>query len=72
MRSEFMLPSPPRARRSFMQVETILPIWADLRRYRREWLAHDLLAGLGIAAIAIPIGIAYPAIAGLPPVTASA
>ena len=52
-----------------MQVETILPIWADLRRYRREWLAHDLLAGLGIAAIAIPIGIAYPAIAGLPPVT---
>jgi sulfate permease, SulP family len=52
-----------------MQVETIFPIWADLRRYRREWLAHDLLAGLGIAAIAIPIGIAYPAIAGLPPVT---
>ena len=52
-----------------MQVETILPIWADLRRYRREWLARDLLAGLGIAAIAIPIGIAYPAIAGLPPAT---
>jgi high affinity sulfate transporter 1 len=52
-----------------MQVETILPIWADLRRYRREWLADDLVAGLGIAAIAIPIGIAYPAIAGLPPVT---
>jgi sulfate permease, SulP family len=52
-----------------MRVEMILPIWADLRRYRREWLAHDLLAGLGIAAIAIPIGIAYPAIAGLPPVT---
>ena len=52
-----------------MQVETILPIWADLRRYRREWLADDFLAGVGIAAIAIPIGIAYPAIAGLPPVT---
>src|SRR5262249_30333859 len=52
-----------------MQVETILPIWADLRRYRRDWLARDLLAGLGIAAIAIPIGIAYPAIAGLPPAT---
>lgn len=52
-----------------MQVETILPIWADLRRYRREWLADDFLAGIGIAAIAIPIGIAYPAIAGLPPVT---
>ena len=52
-----------------MRVETILPLWSDLRRYRREWFAHDLLAGLGIAAIAIPIGIAYPAIAGLPPAT---
>jgi high affinity sulfate transporter 1 len=52
-----------------MQVETIFPIWADLRRYRREWLADDFLAGIGIAAIAIPIGIAYPALAGLPPVT---
>jgi hypothetical protein len=28
-----------------MQVETILPIWADLRRYRREWLANDLSPG---------------------------
>jgi high affinity sulfate transporter 1 len=52
-----------------MQVETIFPIWTDLRHYSRAWLAQDLLAGLGIAAIAIPIGIAYPAIAGLPPAT---
>lgn len=52
-----------------MRVESILPIWADLRRYRRGWFADDLVAGLGIAAIAIPIGIAFPAIAGLPPVT---
>src|SRR5262245_36948015 len=52
-----------------MQIETIFPIWADLRRYRRGCLAQDLLAGLGIAAIAMPIGIAYPAIAGLPPAT---
>src|SRR5262252_2509088 len=52
-----------------MQVATLLPVWTDLQRYRREWLAHDLLAGCGIAAIAMPIGIAYPAIAGLPPVT---
>jgi sulfate permease, SulP family len=52
-----------------MRVETILPIWTDLRRYSRQRLARDLLAGLGIAAIAMPIGIAYPAIAGLPPAT---
>jgi len=49
-----------------MRVETILPLWSDLRRYRPAWLARDLLAGLGIAAIALPIGIAYPDIAGLP------
>jgi sulfate permease, SulP family len=52
-----------------MQLETIFPIWADLRGYHRDWLSHDITAGLGIAAIAIPIGIAYPAIAGLPPAT---
>jgi MFS superfamily sulfate permease-like transporter len=40
-----------------MQIETLFPIWADLRRYRSEWFACDLLAGLGIAAIAMPIGI---------------
>jgi sulfate permease, SulP family len=52
-----------------MQIETIIPLWGDLRRYRREWLARDITAGLGVAAIAIPIGIAYPAIMGLPPAT---
>ncbi|MGH6882111.1 SulP family inorganic anion transporter [Hypericibacter sp.] len=52
-----------------MQLETLFPIWADLRHYHREWLTNDVMAGLGIAAIAIPIGIAYPAIAGLPPAT---
>ena len=52
-----------------MQLETIFPLWADLRGYHREWLPRDITAGLGIAAIAIPIGIAYPAIAGLPPAT---
>ncbi|HWA43066.1 MAG TPA: SulP family inorganic anion transporter [Hypericibacter adhaerens] len=50
-----------------MQLETIFPLWADLRRYQRDWLTRDVTAGLGIAAIAIPIGIAYPAIMGLPP-----
>jgi len=52
-----------------MKLETIFPIWADLRGYHRVWLSRDVMAGLGIAAIAIPIGIAYPAIMGLPPAT---
>ena len=29
---------------------------------------RDVTAGLAIAAVALPVGVAYPAIAGLPPV----
>ena len=36
--------------------------------YRSEWFLRDVTAGLAIAAVALPIGVAYPAIAGLPPV----
>lgn len=50
-----------------MQLESIFPLWADLQRYQRDWFTRDIGAGLGIAAIAIPIGIAYPAIMGLSP-----
>jgi high affinity sulfate transporter 1 len=38
-----------------------------LEGYRSEWFPRDFTAGLAIAAVALPIGIAYPAIAGLPP-----
>ncbi len=44
-----------------------LPIVEGLRGYRKEWLGRDMMAGLAIAAVAIPSAIAYPAIAGLPP-----
>ena len=43
-----------------------LPIVEGLRGYKREWLGRDMMAGLAIAAVAIPSAIAYPAIAGLP------
>jgi high affinity sulfate transporter 1 len=39
-----------------------------LRTYRREWLRSDLVAGLSVAAVALPIGIAYAQLAGFPPV----
>lgn len=41
--------------------------WAVLRDYRRADLSPDLLAGVTVAAIAIPQAIAYASIAELPP-----
>ena len=42
-----------------------LPRW--LLNYRRDWLASDVLAGLTVAAYAIPVSLAYATLAGLPP-----
>ena len=39
-----------------------------LRTYQREWLQSDLLAGISLAAVALPIGIAYAELAGFPAV----
>jgi SulP family sulfate permease len=47
---------------------TVFPIVAQLESYRSAWLLKDVSAGLAIAAVALPIGVAYPAIAGLPPI----
>jgi sulfate permease, SulP family len=35
--------------------------------YRANWLGHDLVAGVTLAAYAIPVSLAYAALAGLPP-----
>jgi high affinity sulfate transporter 1 len=43
-------------------------IWM-VRNYRGEWLRHDLVAGIVLAAILVPQGMAYAELAGLPPVT---
>jgi high affinity sulfate transporter 1 len=39
------------------------------RTYRRSWLRSDLVAGLVLAAILVPQGMAYAELAGLPAVT---
>jgi high affinity sulfate transporter 1 len=39
------------------------------RSYRKEWLGRDLVAGIVLAAILVPQGMAYAALAGLPAVT---
>mgnify|MGYP003639913616 CR=1 FL=1 len=38
-----------------------------LRNYQREWLSADLAAGLVVAILLVPQGIAYAFLAGLPP-----
>src|SRR5437868_8703216 len=35
--------------------------------YRAAWLRHDIIAGITLAAYAIPVSLAYAALAGLPP-----
>src|SRR6186997_2296511 len=40
-----------------------------LTRYKRVWLRSDLVAGIVLAAILVPQGMAYAELAGLPPVT---
>jgi high affinity sulfate transporter 1 len=44
-----------------------LPIAGWLRGYRPEWLRADAVAGVTLAAYAVPVSLAYATIAGLPP-----
>lgn len=45
----------------------LVPGIAILRRYRREWLAVDLLAGFTVGAMLIPQSMAYAELAGMAP-----
>ena len=40
-----------------------------VRTYNREWTRSDIVAGVVLAAILVPQGLAYAELAGLPPVT---
>jgi MFS superfamily sulfate permease-like transporter len=44
-----------------------LPGLSALREYRLDWLRHDLLAGLALSAVLLPVGIAYAVASGVPP-----
>jgi SulP family sulfate permease len=43
-----------------------VPIAQWLPRYRALWLGHDVVAGITLAAYAIPVSLAYAGLAGLP------
>jgi high affinity sulfate transporter 1 len=46
-----------------------LPIARWLPQYQPVWLGFDLVAGITLAAYAVPVSLAYAALAGLPPET---
>jgi MFS superfamily sulfate permease-like transporter len=46
-----------------------LPGLRTAREYRREWLRGDLVAGVVLTALLVPVGIGYAQAAGLPPIT---
>ena len=49
-------------------IARLFPITKDLLTYNSSTLYSDLIAGLSIAVIVIPQGLAYAMIAGLPPI----
>jgi high affinity sulfate transporter 1 len=50
------------------RIARIAPGLAMLARYRRQDLPHDMVAGLSVAAVALPVGVAYAELAGFNPV----
>ncbi len=48
---------------------SLLPITGWLPHYQPAWLGFDLVAGITLAAYAVPVSLAYAALAGLPPET---
>src|SRR5262249_12217400 len=43
-----------------------LPGIGSLRQYRAEWLPHDIVAGLVLTTMLVPVGIAYAEASGVP------
>ena len=43
-----------------------LPGLLTLRDYRATWLAHDVVAGIVLATMLVPVGIAYAVASGVP------
>jgi len=48
-------------------IARVAPGLAKLLAYRAEDLRHDLVAGLAVAAVALPVGVAYAQLAGFNP-----
>ena len=49
------------------RIRSALPVVGWLPQYQRSWLRPDMVAGLTLAAYAVPVSVAYASLAGLPP-----
>src|SRR5690348_14881327 len=56
----------PTARPAGLDVARWLPGLGDLREYRLAWLRHDVVAGVVLVTMLVPVGIAYAVASGLP------
>jgi high affinity sulfate transporter 1 len=56
------------ARKKVLLVRRVAPGLQNLLEYRREWLRHDAVAGVSVAAVALPTAIAYAELIGFEPV----
>ena len=54
-------------RRSMGVISRFAPGLASLMNYDRSWFRSDFAAGLSVAAVALPVGIAYAELARVPP-----
>src|SRR5215831_2269912 len=48
------------------RLRTVFPIISWLPRYEAQWLRFDFIAGITLAAYAVPVSLAYASLAGLP------
>src|SRR5688572_13777040 len=49
------------------KLSSLIPICNWLPQYQRAWLKFDVMAGITLAAYAIPVSLAYASLANLPP-----
>jgi SulP family sulfate permease len=65
--SKRLTPEAPARRSSWEVLGRYVPAFASLRHYSRHALAADAMAGITVAAVAVPQAMAYAQVAGIPP-----
>ena len=62
-----MQPPPPSSSKAGSGLGAVLPPIEWLPQYQASWLPQDVIAGVTLAAYAIPVSLAYASLAGVPP-----